>query len=109
MSKNEISDELSQVHPFIWIFLLTLAGAGVTAWWNSNLGPIVKNTIDAVKSGNWTQSVGELPQVGEVTAVTVLGVVVAAFVALFFVGRGIRALTGTKRRRRDRDRDEWED
>lgn len=109
MSRNEIDEELSQIHPLIWIFLLTLVGAGVAAWWNSNLGPIVTNTIEAVKSGNWTQRVGELPQVGEVTAVTVLGVVVAAFVALFFVGRGVRALTSKKRRNRDRDRDDWED
>lgn len=109
MSKNEISDELSQIHPAMWVFLIAAAGAGVTAWWNSNLGPIVTNTIEAVKSGHWTQSVGELPQVGEVTAVTVLGVVVAAFVALFFIGRGIRALTSKKPRNRDRDRDEWED
>jgi hypothetical protein len=106
MSRNDIRDELSEVHPLVWLFLVALVAGGLGTMWQSTLGPILRNTIDAVKNGNWTQTVGELPQIGEITAVTVVGVVVAAFVALFFIGRGIRALVSARKKPRSRRRDD---
>lgn len=102
MRDNDVERELSEVPPYVWLILIGVAGAALAGLWGKTIGPIVNKTVDAVKAGAWTETVGALPIVGEVTAATIVGLFVALLFVLFMIGRLIRKVfTG---RREDRDR-----
>lgn len=102
MRDNDVERELSEVPPYVWLILIGVAGAALAGLWGKTIGPIVNKTVDAVKVGAWTETVGALPIVGEVTAATIVGLFVALLFVLFMIGRLIRKVfTG---RREDRDR-----
>lgn len=78
-------DDMTQM--FATLVVLTVIGAGIVAIWQRHLQPVADATFKAARNGDWNAPVGSLPGMGEVTAVTALGVAVAAFIAVGMVVR----------------------